>query len=105
MIGSRIRAYRKSRGMTQAQLAKRIRIVTGPMNAIENGNHIPTGRTLVALATVLGASIDDLCGLRAPPPRRPPDEELLAIIEQARASCAALALALKRLDAKIKKGV
>lgn len=62
-IGERIRALRRVRHLTQAELARRIGIQTGPMNALEKGRHIPSGRVLFRLADVLDASVDFLLGL------------------------------------------
>lgn len=62
-IGERIRALRRVRHLTQAELARRIGIQTGPMNALENGRHVPSGRVLYRLAEVLDASVDHLLGL------------------------------------------
>ena len=65
-IGSRIRDIRRQRHLTQVELAERVGIRAGPMNAIENGRHVPTGRVLIGIASSLGVSVDALVG--APPP-------------------------------------
>lgn len=62
-IGERIKALRRVRHLTQAELARRIGIRTGPMNALENGKHVPSGRVLYRLAEVLDASVDYILGL------------------------------------------
>jgi transcriptional regulator with XRE-family HTH domain/Zn-dependent peptidase ImmA (M78 family) len=62
-IGERIRALRRVRHLTQAELARRIGIRAGPMNALEQGHHVPSGRVLYRLAEVLDASVDHLLGL------------------------------------------
>lgn len=62
-IGERIRGLRRVRHLTQAELARRIGIQTGPMNALEKGRHIPSGRVLFRLAEVLETSVDSLLGL------------------------------------------
>ena len=62
-IGDRIRSLRRIRHITQAELARRIGIRTGPMNALENGRHVPSGRVLYKLAEELDASVDFILGL------------------------------------------
>ncbi len=62
-IGLRIRALRRVNHLTQAELARRIGIRTGPMNALEKGHHIPSGRVLFRLAEVLETSVDSLLGV------------------------------------------
>ena len=63
VIGERIKALRRLRHLTQAELARRIGICAGPMNALEKGRHIPSGRVLYRLAEVLDTSVDSLLGL------------------------------------------
>ena len=65
VIGERIKALRRLRHLTQAELARRIGICAGPMNALEKGRHIPSGRVLYRLAEVLDTSVDSLLGLGA----------------------------------------
>ena len=62
-IGLRIKALRRVNHLTQAELARRIGIRTGPMNALEKGRHIPSGRVLFRLAEVLETSVDSLLGV------------------------------------------
>jgi len=62
-IGLRIKALRRVNHLTQAELARRIGIRTGPMNALEKGHHIPSGRVLFRLAEVLATSVDSLLGV------------------------------------------
>lgn len=62
-IGERIRALRRVRHLTQVELARRIGIKPGPMNALEKGRHIPSGRVLYRLAEVLDTSVDSILGL------------------------------------------
>jgi len=65
-IGLRIKALRRVSHLTQAELARRIGIRTGPMNALEKGHHIPSGRVLFRLAEVLETSVDSLLGVGQP---------------------------------------
>lgn len=65
IIGERIKALRRLRHLTQVELARRIGICAGPMNSLEKGRHIPSGRVLYRLAEVLDTSVDSLLGLNA----------------------------------------
>ncbi len=61
-IASNLRALRQIRNLTQAELARRVGIKPGPMNMIEQGQHVPSGRVLIGLAEVLGTSVDAILG-------------------------------------------
>jgi transcriptional regulator with XRE-family HTH domain/Zn-dependent peptidase ImmA (M78 family) len=59
---------RRIRHLTQAELARRIGIRTGPMNSIEHGKHVPSGRVLYRLAETLQVSVDTILGRSAARP-------------------------------------
>ena len=59
-IGQRIRNIRKSRMLSQEQLAEKIDISVTHMSHIETGNTKLSLPVLVALASVLDVSIDEL---------------------------------------------
>ncbi|HMP96894.1 MAG TPA: helix-turn-helix domain-containing protein [Kiritimatiellia bacterium] len=61
-IGDQVRLFRRLQHLTQVELARRIGMKPGPLNAIEQGRHVPTGRVLLRLAEALGASVDDVLG-------------------------------------------
>lgn len=67
-VAANIRALRRIRHLTQAELARRIGIQAGPMNAIEQGKHIPSGRVLYRLAEVLQCTVDAILGRPARDP-------------------------------------
>ena len=52
-MGEKIRQIRKSKGLTQEQLAERIGIDNKHLSRIENGKHMPTYKILKNLAEVL----------------------------------------------------
>lgn len=56
----RLEYYRKMKGMTQVELAKRVGIAQGNISKMENGKQKPTASTAVKLADVLDVSLDDL---------------------------------------------
>lgn len=59
-IGERIRELRRRRNWTQAQLAEKVDICTGPMNALENGHHLPSLPVLCKLSAVLECDVNQL---------------------------------------------
>lgn len=61
-IGERVRAFRRQQQLAQKELAARVGVHPGPMNNIEQGRHVPSGRMLIKLADVLGVSVDALLG-------------------------------------------
>ena len=56
--GNRIRQIRKTRGMTQEQLALKLNIGDRYLRKIENGEQVPSIDTLLEIATQLGVSLD-----------------------------------------------
>ncbi len=62
-LGDRIRRARLRYGMSQAELARRIKISTTSMNQIESGETPdPRASRIRAIADVLGVSTDYLLG-------------------------------------------
>jgi len=61
-IGQSIQRLRQIQHLSQAELARRIGVRPGPLNTIEKGRHVPSGRLLIKLADELGVSVDDLLG-------------------------------------------
>ncbi len=65
-IGANIAALRKSRGMTQADLADQINYSDKAVSKWERGESTPDVATLMQLARFFGVSVDDLLGQDAP---------------------------------------
>jgi transcriptional regulator with XRE-family HTH domain len=59
-IGTRIRAARIAKGLTQEQLAAAIQVGTTHISHIETGNTIPSMKTFVAIVNTLDCSADEL---------------------------------------------
>jgi y4mF family transcriptional regulator len=59
-IAENVRCYRRERGLTQKQLAKKAGISRGYVSQIENGKINLYLDTLVALARALGVNPSDL---------------------------------------------
>lgn len=60
MLGSRIAAQRKRKGISQTQLAKRLHISAGAIGMYEQGRREPSADILVGLSKELGVSVDYL---------------------------------------------
>lgn len=58
IIGTRIKARRKSLGITQMDIKNAVGISSGNMSEIENGNRLPSASTLIQLANLLHCSVD-----------------------------------------------
>lgn len=62
-IGQRVRAARERRGMTQADLARRIQASINAINMLESGSiSDPKSSRILAIAEVLGVTTDYLLG-------------------------------------------
>ena len=57
-VGGRIRNLRRRIGITQAELARRVDIKTGPMNNLEQGRNLPSTPVLASIARELNTSTD-----------------------------------------------
>ena len=63
-FGKRLVALRRTRGLTQIELAKAAETTQRAISYYETEAEFPTTSTLVALARVLGVSTDELLGVR-----------------------------------------
>ncbi len=61
-LGKCIRFLRRSHHWTQAELAEKVGIRTGPMNYLENGHHLPSLPVVCKLASIFGITTDQLLG-------------------------------------------
>ena len=72
-LGERIRQEREQRGMSQAELARRIGVSKNTMNMIEESKIAdPRFSRVLAVARQLGMSLDTLCAPPALLPQKPP---------------------------------
>jgi len=61
-LGSRIKYYRKQKGLTQEGLAQAIGVTNFAVARYENGSREPRISTIVVIANVLGIRLVDLVG-------------------------------------------
>ncbi|MBR1624367.1 MAG: helix-turn-helix transcriptional regulator [Clostridia bacterium] len=61
-IGRNIRAYRKTMGITQEQLAEKLHGKKSLVSNYENGYSTPDIYTLIVLADLFDVSLDELVG-------------------------------------------
>ena len=59
-IGQRIKTQRKRAGLSQKELAKRIRIFPGPLSNIETGKHTPSIPVLMKICQILEITPNDI---------------------------------------------
>lgn len=64
-LGTRIAKLRKDRGLTQVELAKKLKIAQPILSNYERGKLRPNHNVLAALSKVLQVSTDELLGLQA----------------------------------------
>ena len=60
MLGPRIAALRRQAGMSQAELARRLKLSPSAVGMYEQGRREPSADTLVEMAGALGVSVDFL---------------------------------------------
>jgi transcriptional regulator with XRE-family HTH domain len=59
-VAGNIRAIRRRRNLSQAELARLLGMRPGPVNNIEQGRNLPSAKVLCKLAAVLDVPIDNL---------------------------------------------
>lgn len=63
LFGPRLRTLREERGLTQAELARRIRATVPQVSRYERGQTLPAAETLVTMAGVLAVDFNTLLGV------------------------------------------
>lgn len=64
MIGENIRKARKAAGMSQAELAERLKVRQKDVSRWENGAHMPSLEIFAEICRQLDASADEVLGLK-----------------------------------------
>ncbi len=65
-FGEKLKAIRVKRGISQSQLAEKIRVTSGAVSAYENSTRRPSYEVLVRIARYFDVSTDYLLGLEKP---------------------------------------
>ncbi len=60
-----LRAYRETRGWTQADLAEAVGVSRKTINTVENGIFVPSTIIALKLAAAFGCTVEDLFSLEA----------------------------------------
>ncbi|WP_226038336.1 helix-turn-helix domain-containing protein [Aquibacillus saliphilus] len=58
--GRRIKAYRKLKGYTQVQFARKLGISVSVIGEVERGNRIPSSSLLLQITDLLNISLEEL---------------------------------------------
>src|SRR6218665_186368 len=78
-IGKAAREARLQKGLTQADVAERVKLTNEVYGRLERGDMLPSAPTLIKLSITLGVSADVMMGLAGPGPPQPqpaPSDEL-----------------------------
>ena len=80
-FGVRLKALRRSRALTQEQLAERANMSQKGVAALERGARFPRETTVEALADALAVSVDELTGAILGPPSDEIPTEIKALLK------------------------
>ena len=78
-LGLKIKAYRHSIHLTQAQFGERIGVTAAAVSCYENGTRTPSHRILMRISNVMGVSIDSLLGKAMFDPVSPPADNAVTL--------------------------
>lgn len=81
-FGPRLAQIRKSRGITQEELGKKLAVSTRVVAYYEDESAQPPGALLIELARVLAVSTDELLGLKTAPKVDPNTARILRRVHQ-----------------------
>jgi transcriptional regulator with XRE-family HTH domain len=95
MLGPRLRALRTSRGLSLRELARRLALSPSSISQIETGKMQPSVRTLYALVSEFGVTVDEVLFDQAPPP-----DGAAAAVSDASPAAAGPGLAVQRADGR-----
>ena len=78
-LGLKIKTYRISINLTQAQFGERIGVSGAAVSFYETGTRTPSHRVLMRIANVMGVSIDSLLGKAMFDPVSPPADNAVTL--------------------------
>lgn len=61
---TRVKEFRTAAGMTQQELARRVRVTSRTIISIEKGQYSPSLMLAYRMAQVFGVTVEELCCLR-----------------------------------------
>jgi putative transcriptional regulator len=59
-LGNRLREHRARLGLTQAELAEKVKVTRKTINTVENRVFVPSAILALRLAAVLGVSVEEV---------------------------------------------
>ncbi|MFC7319849.1 helix-turn-helix domain-containing protein [Halobacillus campisalis] len=75
MLSQRLKYSRKTKGLTQSELANKIKTTKGTVSNYENGYSTPSNEMLISLANALDVSVDYLLGRTKSNAKEPEENE------------------------------
>lgn len=63
MLSENLKSFRKSKGLTQEELAIRLKVVRQTVSKWEKGLSVPDADTLIRIAEILEVNVSDLLGI------------------------------------------
>lgn len=60
IVGGNVKRLREAKGMTQLQLSEKVKVQRDYISRVENGQYMPSGEVLFALADAFGVPTDVL---------------------------------------------
>ena len=65
MINDNIKKYRRKKGLTQEEMAKKLHVVRQTVSKWETGKSVPDAEVLIRMAEVLDVSVNELLGIES----------------------------------------
>lgn len=79
-FNERIKEFRRERGYSQEQIARKLHITQGAVSQWEKGITTPSAQQIAQLADLLGTTADDLLGRNKPTPKPSLDDALISLL-------------------------
>ena len=79
-FNERIKAFRREKGYSQEQIARKLHITQGAISQWEKGITTPSAQQIAQLADLLGTTADDLLGREKPVQKPTLDNALISLL-------------------------
>lgn len=76
----RIKSFRREKGYSQEQVARKLHITQGAVSQWEKGITTPSAQQIALLADLLDTTADDLLGREQPPQQQTLDNALISLL-------------------------